>query len=142
MRFRADASGVGLAAAALLIAGSCALPAAHAQGSVVRLEGNPQTTQFGWFDNAQPPVARIRSGDTIVMETLIHGDKQVVMNEEDASEHIGFALYDTVKVWSSEPTGTAPGSELKDTVRKQIDDSLEKFIKDYQAANPKLEEKP
>jgi acetamidase/formamidase len=58
------------------------LPAAPLpQGKVLRLEGTPDTTQFGWYDNAQAPVARIRSGDTVVMETLIHGDKQVVMNE-------------------------------------------------------------
>lgn len=59
------------------------LPAASAppKGKVLRLEGTPETTQFGWYDNAQAPVARIRSGDTVVMETLIHGDKQVIMNE-------------------------------------------------------------
>jgi acetamidase/formamidase len=83
---RANARGAAVAAAMLLIVGGTVPPAAHAQGSgrgksVVRLEGNPQTTQFGWFDNSQPPVARIRSGDTVVMETLIHGDKQIAMNE-------------------------------------------------------------
>ncbi|VTU25791.1 Acetamidase [Variovorax sp. PBS-H4] len=97
---RAIAFGMPFAAAVLLIVGGTVPPAAHAQGrtsakpqgassgsddtdrkSVMRLEGNPQTTQFGWFDNSQPPVARMRSGDTIVMETLIHGDKQIVMNE-------------------------------------------------------------
>lgn len=92
MTYLANALGGGFVAAMLLIAGGGLPLAAHAQKastagsgldkrSVVRLEGNPQTTQFGWFDNSQPPVARIRSGDTIVMETLIHGDKQVVMNE-------------------------------------------------------------
>ena len=91
-----------LAAATLLVLSTAAIPAGHAAGagatapadkpaaavaappgrpSVVRLEGTPETTQFGWFDNARPPVARIRSGDTVVMETLIHGHKQVVMNE-------------------------------------------------------------
>ena len=54
---------------------------APAKGRVLRLEGTPETTQFGWYDNAQPPVARLRSGDTVVMETLIHGDKQVAMSE-------------------------------------------------------------
>ena len=27
------------------------------------------TTQWGWFDNAQPPVLRVSSGDTVVLET-------------------------------------------------------------------------
>src|SRR5262245_16682825 len=31
-----------------------------------------ETTQWGWFDNAQPPVLRVKSGDTIVMETMMH----------------------------------------------------------------------
>jgi acetamidase/formamidase len=49
-----------------------------AKGRVIRLEGTPETTQFGWYDNAQPAVLRIQSGDTVVVETLIHGHKQVV----------------------------------------------------------------
>jgi acetamidase/formamidase len=36
------------------------------------------TTQWGWFDNAQPPVLRVRSGDTVVMETMMHSHNQVV----------------------------------------------------------------
>jgi acetamidase/formamidase len=47
-------------------------------GRLIRLEGTLDTTQFGWYDNSQSPVLRIRSGDTVVMETLIHGHKQVV----------------------------------------------------------------
>ncbi|MCY1339781.1 Acetamidase/Formamidase family protein [compost metagenome] len=87
----------GIAAAALLIMAGAASPQVDAQttvadpptgvakapaaiaatGRVIRLEGTPDTTQFGWYDNAQAPVLRIRSGDTVVMETLIHGHKQV-----------------------------------------------------------------
>jgi acetamidase/formamidase len=36
------------------------------------------TTQWGWFDNAQAPVLRVGSGDTIVMETMMHSHNQVV----------------------------------------------------------------
>ena len=36
------------------------------------------TTQWGWFDNAQPPVLRVNSGDTVVMETMMHSHNQVV----------------------------------------------------------------
>ncbi len=36
------------------------------------------TTQWGWFDNAQAPVLRVHSGDTIVMETMMHSHNQVV----------------------------------------------------------------
>jgi acetamidase/formamidase len=37
-----------------------------------------ETTQWGWFDNAQPPVLRVHSGDTVVLETMMHSHNQVV----------------------------------------------------------------
>ena len=37
-----------------------------------------ETTQWGWFDNAQAPVLRVNSGDTVVMETMMHSHNQVV----------------------------------------------------------------
>ena len=37
-----------------------------------------ETTQWGWFDNAQPPVLRVNSGDTVVMETIMHSHNQIV----------------------------------------------------------------
>ena len=37
-----------------------------------------ETTQWGWFDNSQSPVLRVFSGDTIVMETMMHSHNQVV----------------------------------------------------------------
>jgi acetamidase/formamidase len=36
------------------------------------------TTQWGWFDNAQPPVLRINSGDTVALETMMHSHNQIV----------------------------------------------------------------
>lgn len=37
-----------------------------------------ETTQWGWFDNAQPPVLRINSGDSVAMETMMHSHNQVI----------------------------------------------------------------
>jgi len=37
-----------------------------------------ETTQWGWFDNAQPPVLRVNSGDTVVMETMMHSHNLVI----------------------------------------------------------------
>ena len=37
-----------------------------------------ETTQWGWFDNAQEPVLTINSGDTVIMETMMHSHNQVV----------------------------------------------------------------
>lgn len=48
------------------------------EGAAIRLPATPETTQFGWYDSTQPPVLRIRTGDTVSMETLIHGHPQVV----------------------------------------------------------------
>src|SRR4030088_2029455 len=36
------------------------------------------TTQWGRYDNAQPPVLRVNSGDTVVLETMMHSVIQVV----------------------------------------------------------------
>src|SRR4249919_4398267 len=37
-----------------------------------------ETTQWGWFNNAQPPVLHVASGDSIVFETMMHSHNQVV----------------------------------------------------------------
>ena len=62
--------------------------AAHSQSYVAPATGKPgklhllpatmETTQWGWFDNAQPPVLTIDSGDTVVLETMMHSHNQVV----------------------------------------------------------------
>ena len=41
------------------------------QGGVYLLPATDETVQWGWFDNAETPRARIRPGDTIVMETMM-----------------------------------------------------------------------
>src|ERR1700726_1892063 len=52
--------------------------ASKASGKVHLLPATMETTQWGWFDNAQPPVLRVKSGDRIVMETMMHSHNQVV----------------------------------------------------------------
>ena len=47
-------------------------------GKVHLLPATLETTQWGWFDNAQPPVLSIEPGDTVVMETMMHSHNQVV----------------------------------------------------------------
>ena len=54
------------------------VPARNRQGKVHLLPATPATTQWGWFDNAQPPVLHVHAGDTVVMETLMHSHNQVV----------------------------------------------------------------
>ena len=75
---------------ALLLAGAAAfsLPgsagaqavvtASEAKGKIHILPATLETTQWGWFNNAQAPVLKVDSGDTIVMETMMHSHNQVI----------------------------------------------------------------
>ncbi len=47
-------------------------------GRVHILPATPDTTQWGWFDNAQAPVLSIQSGDTVVMETMMAAGNQIL----------------------------------------------------------------
>jgi acetamidase/formamidase len=48
------------------------------QGGVYLLPANNETVQWGWFNNAEPPRARIKSGDTVVMETMMASMNQIL----------------------------------------------------------------
>ena len=48
------------------------------QGGVYLLPATDETVQWGWFDQAETPRARIRSGDTVVMETMMASLNQVL----------------------------------------------------------------
>lgn len=54
------------------------VPAKRYPGKVHLLPATMETTQWGWFNNAQPPVLHVNSGDTIVFETMMHSHNQVV----------------------------------------------------------------
>ncbi len=54
------------------------IPVGARLGGIHVLPATPETTQWGWFDNAQPPVLRIRSGDRVAMETLMASANQVL----------------------------------------------------------------
>jgi len=51
---------------------------ANYPGRTHLLPATPATTQWGWFDNSQPPVMEIASGDTVVVETMMHAQNQIV----------------------------------------------------------------
>ena len=57
---------------------SIALPGKKMEGSLHLLPATLETTQWGWFDNAEKPVLHVKSGDTIVLETMMHSHNQVV----------------------------------------------------------------
>jgi acetamidase/formamidase len=56
--------------AAGLAAAQSLTTASRLPGKVHLLPATLETTQWGWFDNAQAPVLTVDSGDTVVMETI------------------------------------------------------------------------
>ncbi len=48
------------------------------QGGVYLLPATNETVQWGWFNNAEPPRAQIKSGDTIILETMMASQNQVL----------------------------------------------------------------
>src|SRR5256714_12218698 len=54
------------------------VPASAMKGKLWLLPATLETTQWGWFNNAQPPVLRVDSGDTVVFETMMHSHNQVL----------------------------------------------------------------
>jgi acetamidase/formamidase len=57
---------------------ACAPAVGARLGGVHVLPATPETTQWGWFDNAQPPVLTLRSGDRVAMETMMASANQVL----------------------------------------------------------------
>lgn len=66
------------AAFTLPVAAQTVTVATKLPGKVHLLPATLETTQWGWFDNAQPPVLTINSGDTVIMETMMHAHNQVI----------------------------------------------------------------
>ena len=51
---------------------------AEGTATIHLLPATMDTTQWGWFDNSQPPVMYINSGDTVIVETMMHSHNQLV----------------------------------------------------------------
>jgi len=83
-----------------------------------------ETTQWGWFDNAQPPVLRINSGDTVVLETMMHSHNQVVPGatidqiKKLRTDHPGRGPHTVTGPIYVE--GAQPGDVLKVTINKIV----------------------
>src|SRR3954447_11957946 len=54
-----------------------AVAASRLPGKVHVLPATLETTQWGWFDNAELPRLTIDSGDTVVFETMSHAHGQL-----------------------------------------------------------------
>jgi acetamidase/formamidase len=95
-----------------------------AQGQVHILPATMETTQWGWYDNAQKPVLTVKPGDTIVMETMMHFHDQFMP---------GKTLEDLAKIRAANPgrgahtltgpiyvEGAEPGDVLKVRINKIV----------------------
>src|SRR5262249_23867418 len=94
-------------------------------GKVHLLPATMETTQLGWYDNAQKPVLTINSGDTVVMETMMHFHDRLVPG--------GAALDELLKIRQEYPgrgahtltgpiyvEGAEPGDVLKVKINKIV----------------------
>jgi acetamidase/formamidase len=88
------------------------------------LPANPTTTQWGWFDPAEPPKLTVNSGDTISIETLRHALDEIKP---------GASMDDIVKLRLANPgggphsvtgpiyvTGAEPGDTLEIHIKKIV----------------------
>jgi acetamidase/formamidase len=105
-----------------------------------------ETTQWGWFDNAQPPVLRIKAGDTVALETMMHSHNQVVPGttidqiKKLRTDHPGRGPHTVTGPIYVE--GAEPGDALKVTINKivpraygtnfNVPGMFGEFPKDYQ----------
>jgi acetamidase/formamidase len=63
---------IGACLAPSIAAAQAVATASGTPGRVHLLPGTMETTQVGWYDNAQKPVLTVKPGDTVVMETMMH----------------------------------------------------------------------
>lgn len=78
LKVLATSAAVAAAFASLPALAQSVTVASKLPGKVHLLPATLETTQWGWFDNAQAPVLTVDSGDTVVMETMMHAHNQVV----------------------------------------------------------------
>ena len=127
--------GIIVFSASALLAGAClampqqalaqaALTVTGTKGKVHLLPATLETTQWGWFNNAQAPVLRVDSGDTIVMETMMHSHNAVVPGrtieeiKKLRTDHPGRGPHTvTGPIYVN---GAEPGDVLKVTINKIV----------------------
>jgi acetamidase/formamidase len=92
-------------------------------GKVYLLPATLETTQWGVFNNAQPPVLTINSGDTVVMETMMHAHNQVVPGrtiEEITKLRMDYGRTFHTLTGPVYVNGAEPGDVLKVTLNKIV----------------------
>jgi len=115
---------------AVLLAGACALIASGAGAETYHLAVTPQTVAWGNYDAAAKPVLKIKSGDTVVIDTLITSNPTALAKAGVPDAQIQQSLkdvYEKVPVKDRGPGGhilTGPvyveGAQPGDTLEVRI----------------------
>jgi len=85
--------------------------------------------------NVNLSVAKDKNPELYGYDIKVEMYKQEIQNPQDEIETAMQAI--SIKAWSSELTGSASGSDLKNRVEEQLSNAMDKFVSDYLAANPK-----
>lgn len=123
--------------ALVLFMGGLALPAAAQQGDrIYKLAPSPKTVAWGYYDAAAPPVLRIRSGDTVEIQTLITSSPARLEAAGVPPDQVEQSLRDIYK----EVTNKGPGGHILTgpiyVDGAEIGDVLEVRIKKIRLAIP------
>ena len=93
----AKALGLGVSAlgiSAVVLAGSTA--SAQDKGAAFTLKPTPKTVAWGYYDAAAPPVLRIKSGDTVEIQTLLTSEPDRLEGAGVAPDQVEQSLRDIV----------------------------------------------
>src|ERR1700686_5847247 len=66
-------------------------------GQVYQLKPTPKTVTWGFYDAKTPPVLRIKSGDTVEIQTLVTSNPERFENAGMSPDHIEQPLRDIFK---------------------------------------------
>jgi acetamidase/formamidase len=114
--------------AALVLFGTCAVCAQQAEKPKYSLKPTPKTIAWGYYDASAPPVLRVKSGDTVEIQTLITNSPKRLEEAGVTPEQVEQALRDiTDQVKDKGPGGhilTGPvyieGAEPGDVLEVKI----------------------
>src|ERR1700676_2129927 len=103
MNWRVAVLGLGmLAAATMVTAQEAKAPVTHT------LRATPKTVVWGYYDASTPPVLRVKSGDTIEIQTLITSSPKRLEDAGVPADQVEQALRDITK----EVTNKGPGGHI------------------------------
>src|SRR3981081_3984928 len=93
---------------ALILLAVLALTANAQQPATYQLKPTPKTVAWGYYDASTPPVLRIKSGDTVEVQTLITSNPTRLKGAGVKPEDVEQSLRDIVK----EVTNKGPGGHI------------------------------